>query len=393
MYLVIYSRHVGVVAILKMQNEKNFVMSLRKGWSTRNVWPILSFANFVNILLKYTFNLFLNKFSSSVVLSSFYLFITNFWTSCNQCLQPSSLRVLLRVAVLSRLHLILVDTDIINRVTHKMTTYNIFQTTAWIWNSYNKIIRFQEHRCFYRNCIRQKVTPAGLGYNITLGFRHSDQHKTNLHNIREDAERKVLRESLKVLQYNINSDYRTLNQKQNTLSHWEKQHVWDNIMSRGKKMRNDLRHIHKAKLRTLMSKKARLTKRQEPRNMKPTLVKGDTTYQEPINISSKGLTEVQKSVMKKGPSFVPLPKHVDRLSLRTGLDKFVSKLRYRYIRSKISEEDDAAAGSPPVTSGTLSTKLEEPRPLGWSIKPLESRHRPQIISHLNHSFPNYKTAS
>ena len=119
-------------------------------------------------------------------------------------------------------------------VTHKMTAYNIFQTTAWIWNSYNKIIRFQEHRCFYRNCIRHKVTPAGLGYNITLGFRQSGQQKINLHNIREDAERKVLRESLKILQYKIDSEYRPLNQKQNTLSHLERRHVWD-IMSRGKK--------------------------------------------------------------------------------------------------------------------------------------------------------------
>ena len=49
-------------------------------------------------------------------------------------------------------------------------------------------------------------------------------------------------------------------------------------------MRNDLRHVHKVKLRTLMSRKERLTKRQEPRSMKPTWVKGDTTYQEPINI-------------------------------------------------------------------------------------------------------------
>ena len=118
-----------------------------------------------------------------------------------------------------------VYTGIINRVTHKMTAYNMFQTTAWIWNSYNKIIRFQEHKCFYCSCIQQKVTPAGLGYNITLGFRHSDQHKTNLHNIREDAERKVLREPLKALQYNINLQYKTLNQKQNTLSHWEKQRM------------------------------------------------------------------------------------------------------------------------------------------------------------------------
>ena len=87
-------------------------------------------------------------------------------------------------------------------------------------------------------------------------------------------------------------------------------------------MRDDLCRMHKVKLRTLMSRKERCTKRQEPRSMKPTLVKGGTTYQEPINISSKRLTEVQKSVRKKGPSFVPLPKHVHWLSLHMGLDKF-----------------------------------------------------------------------
>ena len=45
--------------------------------------------------------------------------------------------------------------------------------------------------------------------------------------------------------------------------------------------------------------------------------------------------------MKKGPSFVPTPKHVDWLSIRIGLDKFVSKLRYRYIRSLREEEEDS----------------------------------------------------
>ena len=72
LYLMIYSRHVGVVAILKMQNGKKMFMSLRKGWSTRNVWPILTSKNFVNILLKYSFNLFLNKFSSSFFILSIY---------------------------------------------------------------------------------------------------------------------------------------------------------------------------------------------------------------------------------------------------------------------------------------------------------------------------------
>ena len=53
------------------------------------------------------------------------------------------------------------------------------------------------------------------------------------------------------------------------------------------------------------------------------------------------ITESQKSVMKKGPSFVPTPKYVDWLSIRIGLDKFVSKLRYRYIRSLREEEEDS----------------------------------------------------
>ena len=45
--------------------------------------------------------------------------------------------------------------------------------------------------------------------------------------------------------------------------------------------------------------------------------------------------------MKKGQSFVPIPKHVDWLSIHIGLDKFISKLRYRYIRSQIEEEEDS----------------------------------------------------
>ena len=67
--------------------------------------------------------------------------------------------------------------------------------------------------------------------------------------------------------------------------------------------------------------------------------------------------------MKKGPSFVPIPKHVDWLSIRIGLDKFVSKLRYRYIRSQIEEEEDSNSE---LSQASLNLECSEKRP-PWLI--------------------------
>ena len=50
LHLVIYSRHVGVVAIFKIGSGNKLFTSLRKGWSTRIDGPVLTF-NFS----KYTF--------------------------------------------------------------------------------------------------------------------------------------------------------------------------------------------------------------------------------------------------------------------------------------------------------------------------------------------------
>ena len=65
----------------------------------------------------------------------------------------------------------------------------------------------------------------------------------------------------------------------------------------------------------------------------------DTSYQEPINLSQTPLNEDEISLMTKGPSFVPLPKNVDWLDARIALDKFSSKLRWRYMRFKAEKND------------------------------------------------------
>ena len=50
--------------------------------------------------------------------------------------------------------------------------------------------------------------------------------------------------------------------------------------------------------------------------------------QNAINLSSKVLTTPQKSLLAKGPSFIPTPNDVNWLNIRKELDSFINQLRY-----------------------------------------------------------------
>ena len=45
----------------------------------------------------------------------------------------------------------------------------------------------------------------------------------------------------------------------------------------------------------------------------------DTSYQKPISLGKKELEKSEIDLMVKGPSFVPLHKHIDRLNLRLAI--------------------------------------------------------------------------
>ena len=55
--------------------------------------------------------------------------------------------------------------------------------------------------------------------------------------MKNDARERTLREGLQILQDNINSEYRALNKKQNTLKFEERQEVWIRINTKGQKLR------------------------------------------------------------------------------------------------------------------------------------------------------------
>ena len=58
--------------------------------------------------------------------------------------------------------------------------------------------------------------------------------------------------------------------------------------------------------------------------------------QNAINFSSKVLSPAEKSILKKGPSFVPIPADINWCNLWQDFDSFVNKFRYHALKTKKS---------------------------------------------------------
>ena len=60
--------------------------------------------------------------------------------------------------------------------------------------------------------------------------------------------------------------------------------------------------------------------------------------QNAINLSSLNLTSLQKSLLSKGPSFVPTPKDVNWYELRKNFTKFVNQLRFKLKQYQLNQD-------------------------------------------------------
>ena len=60
--------------------------------------------------------------------------------------------------------------------------------------------------------------------------------------------------------------------------------------------------------------------------------------QNAINLSSLNLTSPQKSLLSKGPSFVPTPKDVNWYELRKNFTKFVNQLRFKLKQYQLNQD-------------------------------------------------------
>ena len=62
--------------------------------------------------------------------------------------------------------------------------------------------------------------------------------------------------------------------------------------------------------------------------------------QNAINLSSKVLSPAEKSILKKGPSFVPIPADIHWCNLWQDFDSFVNKLSYHALKTQRNHVED-----------------------------------------------------
>ena len=68
--------------------------------------------------------------------------------------------------------------------------------------------------------------------------------------------------------------------------------------------------------------------------------------QNAINLSSKVLSPADKSLLKKGPSFVPTSTDINWCILGQDLDSFVNKLHYHTLKTEKNYVEDNPASTP-----------------------------------------------
>lgn len=86
---------------------------------------------------------------------------------------------------------------------------------------------------------------------------------------------------------------------------------------------------------------------------------------DPVNLTSEELSEEQISLLRKGPSFCPLPKDINWLKMQDDWDKFERRVRLKAFfhgkqESNKAEDGEKAAFKPPSTSTWNPPKSKHP---------------------------------
>ena len=148
------------------------------------------------------------------------------------------------------------------------------------------------------------------------------ERKNLLNNIKASTNHQEI-ETIKRNIYSIkNSIKRKTVQKQNRKHRRDNISNKDNIGKPKKKRRFN---------RDLLTQKRKIKNKRRKENYRNKIneIKANAPDQNAINLSTTTLTEAQKSLLMKGPSFVPTPSDVNWYEMRKDFDKFVNQLRFK----------------------------------------------------------------
>ena len=217
----------------------------------------------------------------------------------------------------------------------------------------NILLKEMLHR--YKNC---KTFPKGLHLKFNLSLSKEDRNlQQNCNFILLDAAGKIQDQIIKALYIKISSprqkirnlrksatkriskeQFKSLNCKIRRITDKEREKIKqrqirkynrDNLIIKTFKKKN--RRFSRKHLCAKLKKRARNRRDKHKQNI--LRIKETALDQNAINLTSIELSESRKSLLQKGPSFVPTPSDINWYEVRKDFDKFVSQLRYRVTHS------------------------------------------------------------
>ena len=97
-------------------------------------------------------------------------------------------------------------------------------------------------------------------------------------------------------------------------------------------------------------------------------------------MSTRHVTPSQKSVLAKGPTFVPTPTSVNWLDLRKDFDKFVNQWRYEFKKQRTQHQEQGISGNNELQSAPHQTNNKDE----------ENNFPPQLVK-TNNFAPLYRS--
>ena len=255
-------------------------------------------------------------------------------------------------------------------------------------------LRFNLSLCNYNNKLKDACNnilnhaSAGILRNVIIKALDKEVNTLKLirNQTRKNIKTKTSRENYKLINKSVAEKIAIL-ERNIKLRHTRKQerdHIQPNIVARKRNRR--------FKKEIIMNKRKEKRKRyRSKKKEKLKLIKQNAPDQNAINLSKTILTEEEKSILIKGPSFVPTPIDINWYDVRKDFTKFASKLRHFTDENQQQQQQQQQPQQEP-THPDINTEETTMNNYDFHLKPkIWKRFRDDIFTLWEHGLASLPT--
>ena len=256
-----------------------------------------------------------------------------------------------------------------------MSTHII--TTHRIQNIWNKLLRYKHHYRFLNTCLQRNAIPKGLKINFNLALGTNDAHlKSRCQAHLQTASKNLLTELVMYAEKSSATLQTQLEKSRKALfveydlemanKCWSQAKKGTNAFSRELSLRyrskikniiplenfdlenNTINQVSRSRNNRRFSRKIKKYRKERLAVQRTEQRYSKESAKElffPINLSSKELSDDEKSVLSKGPSFCPIPSDINRYKLLVDWEIFESRLRYALYFHKVNLQSEEVSKS------------------------------------------------